>query len=187
MAVFFGLQSLQAFTVFGWFAQIYRDAGFSASTAGLLLGIITAMSIPLSFAVSSLAARLHDQSWLVTALVTCGAFGYLGLILAPARGAWVWAVAVGAGASVFPFALTLIGLRARTDEGNLGAVWLHPVGRLPHRGDRSVGGRCDVRRDRWLDGAAGSSAIGSVAPLAVGPMVARPVHMEDQLRLAEPG
>ena len=30
MAAFFGLQSLQAYSVFGWFAQIYRDAGFSA-------------------------------------------------------------------------------------------------------------------------------------------------------------
>ena len=30
MAVFFGLQSLQAYSVFGWFAELYRDAGFSA-------------------------------------------------------------------------------------------------------------------------------------------------------------
>ena len=32
MALFFGLQSLQAYAVFGWFAELYRDAGFSAST-----------------------------------------------------------------------------------------------------------------------------------------------------------
>lgn len=92
MAVFFGLQSLQAFTVFGWFAQVYRDAGFSAPTAGLLLGVITAMSIPLSFGVSTLAARLRDQSWLITAVVACSAVGYLGLISHPygARGCGRW-------------------------------------------------------------------------------------------------
>ena len=38
MALFFGLQSLQAYSIFGWFAELYRDAGFSAHTAGLLLG-----------------------------------------------------------------------------------------------------------------------------------------------------
>ena len=30
MALFFGIQSLQAYAVFGWLPQIYRDAGFSA-------------------------------------------------------------------------------------------------------------------------------------------------------------
>ena len=48
MALFFGLQSLQAYSIFGWFAELYRDAGFSAHTAGLLLGVITGVSIPLS-------------------------------------------------------------------------------------------------------------------------------------------
>jgi CP family cyanate transporter-like MFS transporter len=117
MAMFFGLQSLQAYSIFGWFAQVYRDAGFSPSTAGLLLGVITAMSIPLSFLIPSLAARLHDQTWLIVALAACYPVGYVGLILAPTGGAWAWAVLVGAGASIFPLVLTLIGLRARTSEG----------------------------------------------------------------------
>ena len=38
MALFFGLQSLQAYAVFGWFAELYRDAGFSAYTAGIAAG-----------------------------------------------------------------------------------------------------------------------------------------------------
>ena len=53
MALFFGLQSLQAYSIFGWFAELYRDAGFSAHTAGLLLGVITGVSIPLSFVIPS--------------------------------------------------------------------------------------------------------------------------------------
>ena len=65
MALFFGLQSLQAYSVFGWFAQVYRDAGFSAGTAGLLLGVITAMSIPLSFWLPAWAARMENQTWLI--------------------------------------------------------------------------------------------------------------------------
>ena len=117
MAMFFGFQSLQAYSVFGWFAQVYRDAGFSAGTAGLLLGVITAMSIPLSFWLPAWAARMKRQTWLILALITCYPLGYLGLIFAPVAGAWLWAVLVGVAASVFPVVLTLIGLRARTSEG----------------------------------------------------------------------
>ena len=48
MALFFGLQSLKAYAVFGWFATLWRDAGFGAGTASALVGIVAAMSIPLS-------------------------------------------------------------------------------------------------------------------------------------------
>jgi CP family cyanate transporter-like MFS transporter len=117
MAFFFGLQSLQAYVIFGWFAKVYRDAGFSASTAGLLLGVATGVSIPLSFLVPSLTVRVRDQRMLLTAIMGCYPIGYVGLLVAPVGGAWIWAVAVGIGTSTFPFILTLIGLRARTPEG----------------------------------------------------------------------
>jgi MFS transporter, CP family, cyanate transporter len=117
MALFFGLQSLQAYVIFGWFAKVYRDAGFSPSTAGLLLGVATGVSIPLSFVVPSLTVKVRDQRVLLTAIMGCYPIGYLGLLVAPVGGAWVWAVAVGIGTSTFPFILTLIGLRARTPEG----------------------------------------------------------------------
>ncbi len=117
MALFFGFQSLQAYSVFGWFAKVYRDAGFSPATAGLLLGMITAMSIPLSFWLPAWASRMHSQTWLILGLVACYPVGYVGLIVAPVAGAWLWAVLVGVAASVFPVVLTMIGLRSRTSEG----------------------------------------------------------------------
>ena len=117
LALFFGLQSLQAYAVFGWFAQVYRDAGFSPTTAGLLLGVVTAMSIPLSLVLPAWAARMRTQTWLLVALVACYPVGYVGLLVAPVAGAWVWAAFVGAGTTVFPVVLVLIGLRARTSDG----------------------------------------------------------------------
>jgi CP family cyanate transporter-like MFS transporter len=96
---------------------VYRDAGFSAGTAGLLLGAITAMSIPLSFWLPAWAARMENQTRLIVGLIACYPVGYVGLIVAPVAGAWLWAVLVGVAASVFPVVLTLIGLRARTSEG----------------------------------------------------------------------
>ena len=117
MALLFGLQSAQAYTVFGWFAQVYRDAGFSATTAGLLLGVITGVSIPLSFWAPVAAGRAQDQTRLMLLLIGCYPVGYLGLAVLPGPGAWLWALLVGIGASVFPVVLTLIGLRTRTPDG----------------------------------------------------------------------
>lgn len=117
VAIFFGLQSLQAYSIFGWFAELYRDNGFSAHTAGLLLGVITGITIPLSWLIPRTAARLRHQGGVLTALMACYLVGYLGLIIAPHDGAWAWAVIVGTGSCTFPLVLTLIGLRTRTPAG----------------------------------------------------------------------
>ncbi len=117
MALFFGLQSLQAYAVFGWFAELYRDAGFSAYTSGLLLGVITGVSIPLSILIPWLVGRSHDQRLLMCLVMACYPIGYLGLVFAPQAGALAWAIFVGIGLTTFPLILTLIGLRARTPRG----------------------------------------------------------------------
>jgi len=117
LAIFFGLQSLQAYSIFGWFAELYRDNGFSAHTAGLLLGVITGITIPLSWLIPRTAARLRHQGGVLTVLMACYLVGYTGLIVAPHSGAWAWAVIVGTGSCTFPLVLTLIGLRTRTPAG----------------------------------------------------------------------
>ena len=117
MAVFFGMQSLQAYAVFGWIAELYADAGFSATEAGLLLGVITGIGIPLSFVIPTLGIRSALQWPMLVALTSCYVVGYLGLLIAPVAGAWLWALLVGIGTCTFPLILTLIGLRARTAEG----------------------------------------------------------------------
>lgn len=117
MALLFGLQSAQAYTIFGWFAQVYRDAGFSSSMAGLLLGVITGLTIPLSLWAPAAAGRTRDQTRLMLALVACYPAGYLGLAVAPAAGAWLWALLLGVAISIFPVVLTLIALRSRTPDG----------------------------------------------------------------------
>ncbi|WP_313479991.1 MFS transporter [Microbacterium sp.] len=181
MAVFFGLQALQAFTVFGWFAQVYRDAGFSATTAGLLLGVTTAISIPLSFVVPSVAARLRNQSWLISAFVGCYAVGFVGLTVAPVDGAWLWATAAGLGASVFPLALTLIGLRARTEEGTAAlSGFTQSVGYLlAAGGPLGVGVLYDMVGD-WSVPLTVLSVL-FIPLLVAGLIVARPAYIEDYL------
>ena len=187
MAALFGLQSLQAYAIFGWFAQVYRDAGFSAGTAGLLLGVVTGVSIPLSFWLPSLCARLRDQTVVISALMVCYPVGYLGLMLAPRQGAWAWAVLIGVGTAVFPVVLTLIGLRSRTPAGTAAlSGFTQSVGYLIAAvGPFGVGLLYDVTGG-WTVPLSALMAL-TVPQLAAGLTVARPRFIEDQLdRAARP-
>ncbi|MEU3192841.1 MFS transporter [Streptomyces sp. NPDC006992] len=117
LAVFFGLQASAAYITMGWLPQIFRDAGVSASAAGVLLAVTMGMGVPLSFVLPKLAARMRHQGPLVVTLGLCGLVGYAGLWLAPAAGAWVWALVLGVSNCAFPLALTMIGMRSRSHSG----------------------------------------------------------------------
>ncbi|MET9932500.1 MULTISPECIES: MFS transporter [unclassified Streptomyces] len=117
LGAFFGLQATGAYITMGWMPQIFRDAGVPASTAGVLLAVTMVMGVPLAFVIPRLATRMKTQGPIVVALALCGLGGYTGLFLAPAAGAWVWAVLLGVSNCAFPLALTMIGMRSRTGTG----------------------------------------------------------------------
>lgn len=117
LACFFGLQATAAYITMGWMPQIFRDAGVSAGTAGVLLAVIMAMGVPLAFVIPRVATRLRTQGPIVLVLGGSGLVGYAGLYLAPAGGAWIWAVLLGVANCAFPLALTMIGMRSRTGAG----------------------------------------------------------------------
>lgn len=184
MALFFGLQSLQAYAVFGWFATLWRDAGWSPAAAGALVGLVAGVSIPLSALVPGLAARRESQVGVHLALMSCYPVGYLGLVLGPTELAWVWAVFIGTGLCSFPLALTLVNLRSRTPEGTA-----------------ALSG--STQATGYLLAAAGPFAVGvvhdasggwtvpvllllalTVPQAVVGAYCARPGAVEDQLRAA---
>ncbi|MET9296354.1 MFS transporter [Streptomyces sp. NPDC003077] len=117
LAVFFGLQATGAYITMGWLPQIFRDAGVSAGTAGVLLAVTMAVSVPLSFVLPRLAGRMRNQGPLAVVLGLCGISGYAGLWLAPAGGAWAWALLLGVSNCAFPLAIAMIGMRARSADG----------------------------------------------------------------------
>lgn len=117
LGVFFGLQASAAYITMGWLPQIFRDAGVSASLAGLMLAVTMGMGVPLSFVLPRMAARMRHQGPLVLVLGVCGLIGYGGLWLAPAGGAWIWALTLGVSNCAFPLALTMIGMRSRSSAG----------------------------------------------------------------------
>ncbi|MER5747562.1 MFS transporter [Streptomyces sp. NPDC002225] len=117
LACFFGLQATAAYITMGWMPQIFRDAGVSAGTAGVLLAVTMAMGVPLAFVIPRVASRMRNQGPIVLVLGSCGLAGYAGLYLAPAGGAWAWALLLGISNCSFPLALTMIGMRSRTGAG----------------------------------------------------------------------
>lgn len=182
MALFFGLQSLVAYALFGWAPAIFHDAGYSPAAAGALLGVITGISIPLSFLVPWLAGRMPDQRPLVWVLVACYVAGFVGLVLAPYGGAVLWALLIGAGTATFPLILTQIGLRSRTAAGTAAlSGFTQSTGYLlAALGPFGVGLLHDVTGG-WTVPLLVLTAL--IAPLLwTGLAVSRPSYVEDQLR-----
>jgi MFS transporter, CP family, cyanate transporter len=116
LAVFFGVQGMQAYVIIGWSAQYLRDAGLSAAVAGLLLGVNSVVGIPLSAVIPSLTVRQRLQRPLLLLFMSCYVAGWLGLWSSPLTVPWLWMALLALGMGTFPMVLTLLGLRARTPE-----------------------------------------------------------------------
>jgi CP family cyanate transporter-like MFS transporter len=116
LAVFFGLQALEAYVIIGWAPQYLRDAGLAAGTAGLLLAINTVVTIPINAVVPGLTVRARLQRPLLIGFLVCYVAGWVGLWLAPLAAPLLWMLLLAVGLGTFAMVLTLIGLRARTPE-----------------------------------------------------------------------
>ncbi|HEX2214772.1 MAG TPA: MFS transporter [Mycobacterium sp.] len=116
VTLFFGCQAFLAYIVMGWLPEVFIDSGLSKGNAGLLLGLISLIAVPISLFVSPLAARRDSQSGWIVGLGVLGIAGVLGLLIAPDVAPLLWSVLIGLGMSVFSLALTVIALRARNAE-----------------------------------------------------------------------
>jgi CP family cyanate transporter-like MFS transporter len=118
LTICFAFQSFQAYITFGWFAKFLHGHGIANDTAGWMVAVVAAMSIPAAMLAPSVPARHHRP--LLVGLTVCYVIAYAGLGLAPVSGAWAWMIICGTGSGMFPLALTLIGLRSRTAETTAG-------------------------------------------------------------------
>ncbi|WP_144790584.1 MFS transporter [Kocuria palustris] len=116
LCAFFGLQSTNAYVTFGWLAQMYRDAGISASAAAALVGVVTLFGIPGGLLMPRVATRSSSVSAWAAGLSLAVLAGWTGLLIAPASLSILWALLLGLGQFTFPLALTLIVVRAGTPE-----------------------------------------------------------------------
>lgn len=116
VAAYFGTQSMVAYIMFGFLPKILIDGGHTPGQAGMVLGVFTAIGIPVSLLVPWIASRFSDHRPVVVTFVAFYTVGFLGLWLAPSALAWVFASLVGVGMGSFPLALTMLAMRTRTAE-----------------------------------------------------------------------
>ena len=150
VAILFGLQSTQAYVTMGWVPQIYRDAGLSATYAGVLLALIPAVGVPTSFLVPTLAARLQNSGRCRGRADRARLHRLPGAVDHADHGA----LAVGDRARHLPGRLPAgpdpdrAAYPVRGRHG--GSVVVRAERRLPDLHPGSDRGRCPVRRDRQL-------------------------------------
>jgi CP family cyanate transporter-like MFS transporter len=98
-SVFYGLNA--------WLPDVYVERGWSQSSAGALLAVMNAVTIPCGFLASWAADHWGTRRlWLCGAAV-CQLLAILGVLLVPGAG-WLWAVALGlAVGPLFPLTMTL--------------------------------------------------------------------------------
>ena len=111
LVTMFATQSFQAYIAFGWFTDFFRHHHLDPTRAGLLVAFYSALSIPVSMVIPALAVR--GQRAIVVGLTAASAVSYLGMLVAPVGGAWLWMLLGGVGGGMFPLTLVMIGLRSR--------------------------------------------------------------------------
>lgn len=113
VTLFMGLQSLWSYVLIAWMPTIFTDHGMSRSTAGVIFAFNNLVQVAGAFLVPLLAGRMRGQRPLVALVTALVAGGYVGLMVAPVSGAWLWAGVLGIGqGGAVGLALTLIVLRS---------------------------------------------------------------------------
>ncbi len=97
--VFYGLNA--------WLPDAYVERGWSQGSAGALLAVMNAFSIPCGFGASWAADHWGSRRDWLTAAAVGQMLSVLGLVLAPGAG-WLWAVTMGISIGpLFPLTMTL--------------------------------------------------------------------------------
>ncbi len=181
LSVYFGVQATNAYVQFGWLPQIYRDAGLSASAAGILVAVLSGLGVIGGLLMPTLIGRSANLSWLIVLLGAVMMAGYLGLWLVPATVPWLWAVLLGIAGWTFPGAIAMITARTRDPHvtGQLSA-FVQPVGYLFAAAGPLLVGVIHQATGNWhlVTVLLGLSAIPMTA---AGLLLARPRFVDDEV------
>ena len=113
VTLFMGLQSAQAYIVFGWLAPALRARGIDGVTAGLMISVSIVAQMIACLVVPALAIRRADQRGINLVLGALATGSFLALLLGPLSLAWFWAAVLGLGqGGLLAVALTMIVLRS---------------------------------------------------------------------------
>ena len=182
--LYFGTQSAVAYILFGWYAQMLRDQGMDASTAGVVLAYLTTLGIPMSLLLPTLLTRVRNHRGFVLLFVGTYLAGFADSGSPPPRRMGVdHTHRCGDGQ-----------LRLRPDDvcpahphqgGHRRTVRRRAEPGLPLGRGRTVLLRSAARSDRRLVRAAAPAGVPGRGNLGVGWFLGRPRYLEDAVEALE--
>lgn len=121
VSLVFAMIAVCFFGLSAWLSDAYVEHGWSEGSAGALLAVVQAVTVPTGLAIPWLADRWGSRRFYLGTAAAVQMGGLLGVQLAPGAG-WLWAVVLGMGiGTLFPLAMTLP-LDLSHDPGQAGAV-----------------------------------------------------------------
>jgi CP family cyanate transporter-like MFS transporter len=121
VGIVLAVSSVTGYAMYAWMPIILLDiAGVSPAEAGAILALFAGIGLPLAFVVPGLAKKMGKHvHWLVTISTLFYVAGYLGLLLLPEQGTWLWAAILGTGCLEFPLAMVLVNLRTENVRSSM--------------------------------------------------------------------
>ena len=181
LATLFGVQAMHAYVQLGWLPQIYRDAGFSAATAGAMTAIVMAFGVVGALLMPTVIARSGNLAPWMGSFGVALFVGYLGLLTVPATVPWLWALLLGF--SGFAFPATIAMLTARTRDHAVTARlsgFVQPAGYLLAAIGPVLVGLLHAATDSWTGPIL--LLMATVVPFTwAGLSVSRPVYVDDEI------
>lgn len=117
IALYMGLQSSLAYTIFGWLPTILQDRGTDAVVAGLALSVSIMIQVSTAILAPWVSSYMRDQRAMIVLVVVFTMAGLAGCIFDDTSRMWLWVVILGLGqGGTFSMALTLLAVRARTPD-----------------------------------------------------------------------
>ncbi|WP_460798378.1 MFS transporter [Microbacterium sp. GXF0217] len=185
IAIVFGTSSTMAYVSFAWLPSIVTGvAGVDATTAGLLLSLFAFMGLPSSLLVPVLVVRFQATRAIFLVAAVSGLVGIVGLLLfANPVTVWIWIALFGLLPMMFPLALVLISIRARTPESAVGlSSFVQSIGYLLAAAFPFIVGMLHDATDAWTAPLLLLAAVVIVA-VPFGLITARRRTVEDEWEL----
>ena len=182
IAIVFSASSTMAYVSFAWLPSIVTGvAGVDATTAGLLLSLFAFMGLPSSLIVPVLVVRFQATRAIFLVAAASGLLGIIGLLFfANPVTVWIWVALFGLLPMMFPLALVLISIRARTPESAVGlSSFVQSVGYLLAAAFPFLVGMLHDATDAWTAPLLLLAAV-VIASIPFGLIAARRRTVEDE-------
>lgn len=186
LAVLFSLQLLQTWVMIGWLPTLWRQEGFHASSAGILMAVLALCGLPFTLWLPAVVTIRSNPRRLLFLVGLCFPIGDVLVLIAPSAAAVPAAVLLGVAAIGFPMSLSLISRHARTRDAALSLAGVaQAVGYLV-AGIGTFGyGLLHLHLDSWRWPMALLFVLALPIPLLAA-RAARPASVEDQLGVTVP-